>query len=110
MDEGVTLYLREINKVPDLTRSEELELVNKVLQADDKSVEKLAEAHMKRVAVIALEYWKKYNMKPDLLDLIHFGNTGLLRAVHSYIPGEYRFWEYAAWWVRKEIEDNLKNS
>lgn len=108
MDEGVALYLKEINKVPDLTKDEELQLVNLVLKDDNKAAEKLAEANMKRVASMALDYWEKYDQKNDLLDLIHAGNTGLLQAAHSYTPGGYRFWEYAAWWVRKEIESELQ--
>lgn len=103
MDEGLTLYLKEINKVSDLTKAEELKLFNRILKDDEKAAEKLAEARMKRVAVIAQEYWEESNKKLDLLDVLHYGNTGLLRAAHSYTPGEYRFWKYAAWWVHKEI-------
>lgn len=110
MDESVRLYLKEINKVPDLTRDEELQLVNLVLQDNDEAAGKLAEANMKGVALVALDYWGKYDQRIDLLDLILAGNTGLLQAVRSYTPSEYRFWEYAAWWVHKDIEDYIKNS
>jgi RNA polymerase primary sigma factor len=109
MDNGVELYLKEINKVPDLTKQEELQIVYRVLKDDHEAAERLAESNMKRVAVMAMEYQEKYN-EIDLLDLIQAGNTGLLRAVQSYTPGEYRFWEYAAWWVRKEIEEFVKKS
>lgn len=85
-------------------------MVELVLEDNYDAADKLAEAKMKRVALVALEYWEKHDKKIDLLDLIQWGNNGLLRAVQSYTAGEYRFWDYASWWVRKEIEDKLKNS
>jgi RNA polymerase primary sigma factor len=110
MDESVRIYLKEINKVPDLTKDEELQIINLVLKDDRSAMDKLAEANMKKVALMALDYWEESGQKLDLFDLIHAGNIGLLSAVQSYTPGDYRFWEYATWWVRKEIEEFVKKS
>lgn len=107
--DNLGIYLREINKVPDLTKDEELQIVHRVLNDDHAAAEMLAEANLKRVALMALDYLDQ-NKALDLFDLIQAGNTGLLRAVQSYTPSEYRFWEYASWWVRKAMEELTKNS
>lgn len=104
MDENITRYLKEINKVPDLSKEKELELVKLVLEGDDEAAEKLADAHLKHVAILALEYWEKYEKKIDIRYLIEWGNTGLFRAVRKYTPRESRFWKYATWWVCNGIE------
>lgn len=106
-DDSVFLYIEEINKVPDLSAEEEKKLSRQATDGDAKAIEKIAEAHMKRVVPLVTDYYKNKpkSDKRDFLDLLQAGNTGLLRAAHKFMPNdEYRFWDYADWWVHHEIE------
>ena len=100
-DDSVRLYLREIGKIPLLNAEEELELAHRVIAGDKKAKDKMAEANMRLVVSIA----KRYSGRGlDFLDLIHEGNTGLLRAVEKFDPDKgFKFSTYATWWIRQAI-------
>jgi len=55
---------------------------------------------------------KKFTSNPDhLLKLISAGNVGLLLAVDRFdITKKTRFLTYAAWWIRKEMLDEMNAS
>jgi DNA-directed RNA polymerase sigma subunit (sigma70/sigma32) len=113
MEEDFVLYIREVRKVPDISPAEEAVLVGRIRRNDQRAIYQLAEVHMKRVVDVAQQYLKD---RPNpkrlvLLDLIQAGNTGLLLAARHYqSQADYGFWDYAEWWVRKEIEKLLDNS
>ena len=89
-DDAVRLYLREIGKIALLSAEEEMELAQRV-----------SEANMRLVVSIA----KRYSGRGlDFLDLIQEGNTGLLRAVEKFDPDKgFKFSTYATWWIRQAI-------
>ena len=100
-DDSVRMYLREIGKIPLLTHEEEMVLSRKAVEGDRRAKDKMAEANMRLVVSIAKRYSGR---RLDLLDLIHEGNTGLVRAVDKFDPEKgYKFSTYATWWIRQAI-------
>ena len=124
---GIGLYLKEIGRIPLLSKQEEVALASLMeqgLQARSRLEQghvapeetenlleririskiarlRLIEANFRLVVSIA----KKYNGRGVLfLDLIQEGNIGLLRAVEKF---DYRlgfkFSTYATWWIRQAI-------
>ena len=75
----------------------------------DRNIEarnKLIVANLRFVVTIA----KRFSSHPDRLQqLISAGNIGLLTAIDKFdISRETRFLTYAAWWIRKEILDEIR--
>jgi RNA polymerase primary sigma factor len=97
----LVLYLREINKVRLLTRTEEETLAREAARGSIKSKEKLVRANLRFVVNIA----KKYQRRGlPLEDLISEGNIGLLRAIDRFdVEKGYHFISYAVWWIRQSI-------
>jgi RNA polymerase primary sigma factor len=100
-DDSVRMYLREIGKIPLLTREEEVALAKKVVAGDLQAKKDLTKANLRLVVSIAKKFMGR---GLDLLDLIEEGNTGLMRAVEKfdYTKG-FKFSTYATWWIRQAI-------
>ncbi|NLM00324.1 MAG: RNA polymerase sigma factor RpoD/SigA [Treponema sp.] len=100
-DELVGLYLKDINRVPLLSREEEIELAQKAKAGDKVAKDKIINANLRFVVSIA----KKYQNKGlDLLDLISEGNLGLLNAIELFdVDKGFHFISYAVWWIRQGI-------
>ena len=101
LDDPVRMYLKEIGQVKLLTADEEIELAKRVSEGDKKAKDRLTEANLRLVVLIA----KKYSGRGlHILDLIQEGNTGLIRAVDKfdYTKGN-KFSTYATWWIRQAI-------
>ena len=101
-DESVlNMYLKEINKIPLLSREEETELALKAAAGDRNARNKIVNANLRFVVNVA----KKYQNKGiDLVDLISEGNVGLLTAIDRFdISKGYHFISYAVWWIRQSI-------
>ncbi|GAB4304138.1 MAG: hypothetical protein Kow0097_00600 [Candidatus Bipolaricaulota bacterium] len=123
----VRTYLREIGRVPLLTREEEVELAQKVeagtaaleelnqgvvdpqrraelekiIQEGDAARERLAVSNLRLVVSIAKRYMHR---GLSFLDLIQEGNIGLMRAVEKFDWRKgYKFSTYATWWIRQAI-------
>jgi RNA polymerase nonessential primary-like sigma factor len=119
-------YLKEIGRVPMLSREEEVTEARKVQQymqmltsqAGQQPLEvsfenerivregKKARAYMIQANLrLVVSVAKKYlNRGLELLDLIQEGNLGLERAVEKFDPRQgYRFSTYAHWWIRQSI-------
>ncbi len=126
-DDPVREYLREIGRVPLLTREEEIELATMLARGEaarallaqpttdngqrghfekqinfgDRARQRLIEANLRLVVSIAKKYLGR---GLSLLDLIQEGNCGLMRAVEKfdYTRG-YKISTYATWWIRQAI-------
>ena len=99
--DSIQMYLREIGKIPLLTKEDEVSLAKRKERGDKEADRRLIEANLRLVVSIA----KKFVGKPlSLLDLIQEGNIGLFRAVKKfdYRKG-YKFSTYATWWIRQAI-------
>src|SRR5882724_4730989 len=105
--ENLRVYLKEIERIPLLTREQEGELARRVRTGDAAAKARLSEANLRLVVQIARRY---RNRGLPLPDLIEEGNIGLLRAVEKF-DGERgtRFSTYATWWIRQAIVRALAN-
>lgn len=130
-DDTISLYLNEMDRVPLLSKEEEVALAKKIetgriarekmldcdpsgpeFQALQGGVEKgkearehLIKANIRLVVNIAKKY-RRYSS--SFLDLIQAGNVGLIRAVDKfdYTMGN-RFSTYATWWIRRSVLRHL---
>jgi len=100
-DTVLTMYLKEINKIPLLTREEENELALKAKNGDVVAKNKIVNANLRFVITVAKKY---QNHGLDLTDLISEGNLGLLTAIEKFDTTKgYHFISYAVWWIRQSI-------
>lgn len=100
-DTVLAIYLKEINKIPLLTREEETDLALKAKAGDKFAKEKIVRANLRFVVNVAKKY---QNHGLDLSDLISEGNIGLLTAIDRFdVDKGYHFISYAVWWIRQAI-------
>ncbi|MDR3337128.1 MAG: RNA polymerase sigma factor RpoD/SigA [Treponema sp.] len=101
-DENVlSMYLKEINKIPLLSREEEDTVALAAAEGNRAARDKLVSANLRFVVNVA----KKYQGQGlPLSDLISEGNIGLLNAVERYdVTKGYHFISYAVWWIRQAV-------
>ena len=100
-DSVLSMYLKDINKIPLLTREEETELATKAQAGDKEAKMRIVNANLRFVVNVAKKY---QNHGLDLPDLISEGNIGLLTAVERFeVSKGYHFISYAVWWIRQAI-------
>ncbi len=101
-DENVlSIYLKEINKIPLLTRDEEVSYARLAVKGDPEAREKLLQANLRFVVNVAKKY---QNQGLPLSDLISEGNIGLINAIERFdVEKGYHFISYAVWWIRQAI-------
>ena len=94
-------YLKEINKIPLLSKEEEKILSRQAIKGNKNAREKLINANLRFVIKIAKKY--QGNGLP-LEDLINEGNIGLMKAVdHFDADMGFHFITYAVWWIKSSI-------
>lgn len=128
-DDTISLYLREMSRVPLLSSEEERSLAIRIEKGDEAKItlgqldgnatiqqkeelqelvdsgqearDHLIKANTRLVVSIAKRYT---NRGVPFLDLIQEGNLGLMKAVEKfdYTKG-FRFSTYATWWIRQTI-------
>lgn len=100
-NEILTMYLKEINKIPLLTHEEETALAIEAKNGSKAAKDKIVNANLRFVVTVA----KKYrNHGLDITDLISEGNIGLITAIEKFDPSKgYHFISYAVWWIRQSI-------
>ena len=101
-DENIlSIYLKEINSIPLLTREEEDKYARKAAKGDRLSKEKLVRANLRFVVNVAKKY---QNQGLPLPDLISEGNIGLMNAIEKFdVDRGYHFISYAVWWIKQAI-------
>lgn len=101
MGDPVRMYLKEIGKIPLLSREEEKEVAKRLSEGDDAAKNTMIESNLRLVVSIAKRY---VGRGMHLLDLIQEGNMGLLKAVEKFdYTKDYKFSTYATWWIRQSI-------
>lgn len=97
----ISTYINEINRIPLLSREEEMELALRAKKGDETARARLLEANSRFVVSIAKKY---QNRGLPLEDLISEGNIGLITALDKFEPetGNH-FISYAVWWIRQSI-------
>ncbi len=127
IDDSISLYLKEIGRVPLLTAEEEVNLAKRMelgqialqrieegvddpvereqllweIRDGERAQEHLIKANSRLVVSVAKKY---VGRGVPFLDLIQEGNIGLIRAVtkFDYTRG-YKFSTYATWWIRQAV-------
>lgn len=94
-------YYHDINKEAPLSSKEEVRLITKAQNGDEKAKNKVITSNLKFVITIAKKY---QNQGLPLVDLINEGNIGLIKAIDRFeVEKGYKFISYAVWWVRQTI-------
>ncbi|OGO05151.1 MAG: RNA polymerase subunit sigma [Chloroflexi bacterium RBG_13_56_8] len=127
-DDSISLYLKEMARVPLLTAEEEVRLarqfeqgekarakinrgnnfspkekerLNSLVEQGDAARTHLTRANTRLVVSIAKRY---LGQGVPFLDLIQEGNLGLIKAVEKFdYHRGHRFSTYATWWIRQSI-------
>ena len=95
------LYLRELRRIPQLSREEEQAFAALAAQGDRKARQRLIQANLRFVILVAKRY---RNRGVPLEDLVNEGNIGLIHAAERFDPDRgVRFVSYAVWWIRQAI-------
>ena len=99
-------YMRAVEKHPLLSKEEEERLAKLYYETKNPDIAKaLVLAHLRFVVKIAMQYARS---GAKIMDVIQEGNTGLMKAVHSFDPFKNnRLISYAVWWIRGEIMSYL---
>ncbi len=99
---GISSYLSQLGRLPDLSSLEEFDLARRYQeQGDQKAGERLIYSHLRLVIKIALKFKKT---RCTLADLIQEGNVGLVKALDKFDPHRgIMFSHYASFWIRANI-------
>lgn len=130
-DDSISLYLNEMDRVPLLSKEEEItlgkkmetgrlarkkmldlghdsnqmKLLSKQIEEGRAARDHLVKANIRLVVNIAKKY-RRYSS--SFLDLIQAGNVGLIRAVDKFDHTRgNRFSTYATWWIRRSVLRHL---
>jgi len=101
-DENIlSIYLKEINRIPLLSREEEDRFARLAASGDESAKHRLVKSNLRFVVNVAKKY---QNQGLPLSDLISEGNIGLMNAIERYdVEKGYHFISYAVWWIRQAI-------
>ncbi len=101
-DENVlSMYLKEINEIPLLTREEEDKYARAAAKGEKYAKDMLVKSNLRFVVNVAKKY---QNQGLPLTDLISEGNIGLMNAIERFdVEKGYHFISYAVWWIRQAI-------
>lgn len=98
----VSIYMKQIEKIPLLTAAEERNLLEKASKGDKKAREKVINANLRFVVKMANQF---KNRGVDFEDLICEGNTALLRAIEKIdVTKDVKFITYASFWIRQYMK------
>ncbi len=105
VSDPVRMYLKEIGRIPLLTREEEIRLAQEVEKESAAAKQKLIDSNLRLVVSIAKKY---IGRGMTFLDLIQEGNKGLIRAVEKFDWTKgFKFSTYATWWIRQAITRSI---
>ncbi len=97
----LTQYMRDVSRLPLLTRDEEIELGYKILQGDNDAINKMAAHNLRLVIKIARRY---LGNGLDYEDLIQEGSIGVMTAAKKFdVTKNFKFGTYATWWIKQSI-------
>ena len=103
--EALDIYLSEISETEPLCSEEEKKMAKRIREGDERAVNKMVQANLRFVVVVAKQY---QNQGLSLSDLISEGNIGLIKAVRRFDESKgFKFISYAVWWIRQAILQTL---
>jgi RNA polymerase primary sigma factor len=98
---AVSKYIGEIKKYAPLSVNEEIELAQRIRKHDPQALERLINANLRFVVIVANKY---QGLGLSLQDLISEGNLGLIKAALRFDESRgFKFISYAVWWIRQSI-------
>ena len=97
----IKMYMEEMEALPNLSKDEEADLIDKLLAGDTSVSSKIVEANLSLVAKIAESHRGK---GVNFGDLIQEGNVGLMLAVSDYTESVGDFHSF----ISGRIEDQLR--
>ena len=101
-DSILNKYLDEIGREQLLTEEDEVRLSTRIQKGDDRALNRLIEANLRFVIVIARQY---QGQGLSMEDLVSEGNMGLMKAAANFDASRgVRFVNYAVVHVRQQIE------
>jgi len=104
-EENLSIYLKEINTIPLLSREEEKKTAKAAAKGNVAAREKLVNANLRFVVTVAKKF---QGLGLPLEDLISEGNIGLINAADRFdVKKGYHFISYAVWWIRQSIMSAL---
>ncbi|KAA3632744.1 MAG: RNA polymerase sigma factor RpoH [Proteobacteria bacterium] len=103
-NQGLALYLQQVNEAPILSAEEERSLAVRLRDEDDlEAARQLVYSHLRYVISVARGFMG-YGL--PIQDLIQEGNIGLMKAVKRFDPErDVRLVSFAVHWIRAEIYD-----
>jgi RNA polymerase primary sigma factor len=105
LDDSFGMYLREIGRIPLLTREKEGVLGRRIRAGDEEAVHELVQANLRFVVNIAKRYMGR---GIPLSDLVTEGNLGLYEAARRFDERKgCAFISYAVWWIRRNLNKAL---
>jgi RNA polymerase primary sigma factor len=103
--DGLSLYLKDIERYPRLSREEENRLGALAIGGDVEARDQLIQGNLRLVVAIARRYLRE---KLQFLDLIQQGNQGLIRAAEKWDPTRgVPFGAYAPNWIERYLKEYL---
>lgn len=106
--EALPGYFSRLLRMPLLTASEEVDLIQRAQEGEEEARTRLVECNLRLVLSVAKQY-----QRPGLPieDLIQEGVIGLLKAIARFeIDRGYRFSTYATHWIRQSITRAVDNT
>ena len=101
-------YYRTISKIPLLTKTQEVELFNRLKNGEDVK-DDIINANLRLSVHVAKKYINK-TKSLSLIDLIQEGNLGLIKAVDKFdYKKGFKFSTYAIWWIRQSIQRAIQD-
>lgn len=90
--------MKEINRIPLMTATEEKEIGRLAFQGDKKAQNKLVEANLRFAVKTAYKY---VGQGLDIEDLVVIASEALMYAATKYNPDKgTKFISYAVWWIK----------
>ena len=101
-------YISELKKIPLLSNEETYELAKRISSGDKVAKDKLIISNLRLVASVASLY---VGRGLQYLDLVQYGNLGLMKAVEKYDPDKgFKFSTYARHWIVQSIQRGITNT
>ena len=105
-DSILNKYLDEIGREQLLSEEQEARLSARILQGDERALNRLIEANLRFVVVIARQY---QGQGLSMEDLVSEGNLGLMKAARKFDATRgLRFANYAVVFIRQQIEKAVR--